>query len=98
MKLFITTLTMIFVSFGANSSDNEYFRDCKKLKNNIEYNIYNYFANFEKENLRKEPDHKERALNLAIYMIIPLVSGKILIIMLTCRENIELSSKINKGD
>jgi hypothetical protein len=63
MKLLITTLTIIFISFGANSSDNEYFRDCKKLKNNIEFNIYNYFANFEKENLRKEPDHKERALN-----------------------------------
>ena len=61
MKLLITTLTMIFINFGVNSSDNDYFKDCKKLRNEIEKNIYNYFANFEKENLRKYPDHKERA-------------------------------------
>ena len=61
MKLLITILTMMFISFGVNSSDNKYFKDCKKLKEEIEGNIYNYFANFEKENLRKYPDHKERA-------------------------------------
>ena len=68
MKLLITTLTMIFINVGANSSDNEYFKDCKKLKNEIEFNIHNYFANLEKEKLRKHPDHKQRArdyLNVA---------------------------------
>ena len=61
MKLIVTTLAIFIISFSANSSKNEFFKDCKKLKNEIEFNIYNYFANFEKENLRKYPDHKERA-------------------------------------
>ena len=61
MKLIITTLAIFIISFSAKSSKNEFFKDCKKLKNEIEFNIYNYFANFEKENLRKYPDHKERA-------------------------------------
>ena len=38
---------IFFTSSLAKSSDNEYFKDCKKLKNEIEFNIYNYFANFE---------------------------------------------------
>lgn len=61
MKLLITIITIIFINFGANSSNNEDFNDCKKLKNEIEINIYNYFANLEKENLRKYPDYKQRA-------------------------------------
>ena len=63
MKLIVTTFAIFIISFSANSSKNEFFKDCKKLKNEIEFNIYNYFANFEKENLRKYPDHKERARN-----------------------------------
>ena len=61
MKIIITTLAIFIISFSANSSKNEFFKDCKKLKNEIEFNIYNYFANLEKENLRKYPDHKQRA-------------------------------------
>ena len=61
MKLLITTITMMFISVGENSSDNHYFKDCKKLKKEIEGNIYNYFANLEEENLRIHPDHKQRA-------------------------------------
>jgi hypothetical protein len=61
MHVIITILVIFFISFGTKASDNEYFKDCKKLKNEIEFNIYNYFANFEKQNLKKYPDHKERA-------------------------------------
>ena len=61
MKLIITILAISLISIKLEASNNEYFNDCKKLKNEIEFNIYNYFANFEKENLRKYPDHKERA-------------------------------------
>ena len=53
MKLIITILAISLISIRLEASDNEYFKDCKKLKNEIEFNIYNYFANFEKENLRK---------------------------------------------
>ena len=68
MKILTTTLAIFIISFSANSSNNKFFNDCKKLKEEIEGNIYNYFANLEKENLRKYPDHKERArdfLNVA---------------------------------
>ena len=61
MKLLITTLSILFMSFSANSSNNKFFNDCKKLKEEIEGKIYDYFANLEKENLRKYPDHKQRA-------------------------------------
>ena len=61
MKLIITILAISLISIKLEASNNEYFNDCKKLKNEIEFNIYNYFANFEKKNLRKYPDHKERA-------------------------------------
>ena len=60
MKLIITTLTIFIISFIASSSENQTF-NCKKLKINIEGNIYNYFANLEKESLRKYSDHKQRA-------------------------------------
>lgn len=63
MKLILTILAISLMSFRAEASDNQYFKDCKKLKEEIEGNIYNYFANMEKENLRKYPDHKERARN-----------------------------------
>lgn len=61
MKLIITILAISLISIKLEASNNEYFNDCKKLKNEIEFNIYNYFANLKKENLRKYPDHKERA-------------------------------------
>ena len=61
MNIIITTFSILFISFSANSSNNKYFNDCKKLKEEIEGNIYNYFANLEKENLRKYPDYKQRA-------------------------------------
>ena len=61
MKILTTTLAIFIISFSANSSNNKFFNDCKKLKEEIEGNIYNYFANLEKENLRKYPDHKQRA-------------------------------------
>ena len=61
MKLIITTLTIFIISFSANSSKNKIFNDCKKLREEIEGNIYNYFANLEKESLRKYSDHKDRA-------------------------------------
>ncbi len=61
MKLIITISAILLISIRLEASDNKYFKDCKKLKNQIEFNIYNYFANFEKESLRKYPDHKERA-------------------------------------
>ena len=61
MRKLILTLTLVLLSCNVSAEKNEFFKDCKKLKNEIEFNIYNYFANFEKENLRKYPDHKERA-------------------------------------
>ena len=61
MKLIITILAISLISIKLEASNNEYFKDCKKLKEEIEGNIYNYFANMEEENLRKYPDHKERA-------------------------------------
>ncbi len=61
MKLILTILAISFMSFRIEASENEYFKDCNKLKNEIQFNIYNYFANLEKENLRKYPDYKERA-------------------------------------
>ena len=60
MKSIITILAISLISIRLEASNNEYFKDCKKLKNEIEFNIYNYFATL-KANLRKYPDHKERA-------------------------------------
>ena len=63
MKTLLTFLTIALFSFGANAEKNEYFKDCEKLRNDIQSGIYNYFANLEKDTLRKFPDHKIRAGN-----------------------------------
>ena len=63
MKKLLLLLSLIILSYNVNAEKNEYFKDCKKLKNEIEFNIYNYFANLEKNTLRKFPDHKIRAKN-----------------------------------
>ena len=60
MKLILTILAISLMSFRAEASDNEYFKDCKKLKNEIQFNIYNYFATFEK-NKKKYPHIVEKA-------------------------------------
>ena len=58
MKLIITTLTIIFISFNAFA---EPYKKCLELKNEIQLNIYNYFENLTNKNLRKYKDSKERA-------------------------------------
>ena len=57
MKLLIIT-TMMFINFNASA---EPYKKCEELKNEIQFNIYNYFANLTNENLRKYEDSKERA-------------------------------------
>ena len=63
MRKLLLILSFIFFSCNVNAEKNEYFKDCEKLRNDIQSGIYNYFANLEKDTLRKFPDHKIRAKN-----------------------------------
>ena len=63
MKKILLILPLIILSYEVNAEKNEIFKDCKKLRNDIQAGIYNYFANLEKDTLRKFPDHKIRAKN-----------------------------------
>ena len=63
MRKLLLILSFVFFSCNVNAEKNEYFKDCEKLRNDIQSGIYNYFANLEKDTLRKFPDHKIRADN-----------------------------------
>ena len=63
MRKLLLIFSFVFFSCNVNAEKNEYFRDCEKLRNDIQSGIYNYFANLEKDTLRKFPDHKIRADN-----------------------------------
>ena len=52
MKKILLILPLIILSYEVNAEKNEYFKDCKKLRNDIQAGIYNY-CKFRKRHFKK---------------------------------------------